>query len=212
MRIKFAAALFALYLSLPVSASANVEEVLVDLEAKMSGTQTIETDFIQEKELVMFKDKITIEGSLSLQKPDLLAWHVHKPMRYSAIMDGDTMRQWDEETGQTHKISLTKNPVFSAIITQMQIWFLGTYVDLLDDYDITVLRQNPSILEFVPRETTAAGSVIDKIEVAFREDECYISKIRIWEKNGDNTLISFINTRLNAPIDPVVWKARSHVR
>ena len=212
MWLKLVIILFMLCLSLPVSVIASVEGVLKDIETKMSGIRTIETDFVQEKELAMFKAKIIIEGSMYIQKPKLFAWHVYKPVRYSAIINGDVMRQWDEETDQTHKISLSKNPMFSVIITQMQLWFLGAYVELLDDYSITVLQQNPLMLTFTPHENTSVASVIDKIEVVFREDESYISQIHIWEKSGDNTLVSFINTRFNVPIDPVIWKVKSYVR
>ena len=214
--MKLVVILFLLCAYLPGSRAhaetADVKKTLLELETKMSGIGSVKTRFIQEKELVMFKHKIILEGMLFLKKPDRLAWHVQKPMRYSTIIDGDMIRQWDEETDQVHRISLIKNPVFEAVIAQMKMWFLGAYVDLESDYKVTIRRRNPFILEFIPRDTTVASSIINQIVVTFREDERYISGIRIEEKNGDSTQFTFIDTRLNSPVDPVAWKARFRVQ
>jgi hypothetical protein len=83
---------------------------------------------------------------------------------------------------------------------------------MLGEYQVTVLEEEPISLEFVPRETAIAGEVIDRVTVVFHRDEHYIRQIEIFEKRGDRTLLTFVNTLLNAPIPPSAWKARQDVR
>ena len=195
-----------------VYASDDIETVLVELKAKMSKIDTIQTEFIQEKELSIFNEKVVLEGMLFIQKPSRLAWHVYRPIRYSTIIDEDTIRQWDEETASIKKITMKNNPMFGAALEQMRVWVLGNYLGLLDDYKIEVSAREPLVLEFIPLETTPARKVIKKIVINFMEDQSYIHQIYIEEKNGDNTRFTFNNTKLNYRILPKAWAVKQHER
>ena len=57
----------------------DLNTVLSRLEKNMSGIKTIKTEFIQEKELAVFKQKIVLKGSVYIEKPSRLAWHHQRP-------------------------------------------------------------------------------------------------------------------------------------
>ena len=118
-------------------------------------------------------------------------------LRYSLVIDGEVVRQWDEDTQQVQQISLSKNPAFQAVIEQMKQWFSGTYTSLLAEYDIKLLKQRPLSLSFVPHKNTVASNVINNVTVVFRDDERYIHQICIEEKSGDSTFLTFVDTLLN---------------
>ena len=194
------------------SSDEKIEDVLANLETKFSGIKTLQSNFFQEKSLSMFDQKIILEGKLYFQKPELLAWHVIKPVRYSSIIKKDTILQWDEETGQVQQISLKNNPIFGAALEQMKAWFLGAYTNLLNDYDISVAAQSPFTLVFVPRSSTAAYSIIKQVSVVFNEDQRYIHQILIEENDKDSSLLTFVDTQLNRPIDHRAWEVKRRVQ
>lgn len=194
------------------NSAADVNEVLVGLEERMAEVRTMQCGFIQEKELAIFKDKIILKGRVFLQKPRFFAWHVQEPLRYSMVIKDDLICQWDEGSGRVQKISLKNNPGFGVVITQMKEWFSGAYISLQNDYEIAVRAEKPIKLEFIPRENTFPYSVISRVTVIFREDRRYIQSIYIEEKSGDNTFLSFIDTRLNLPLDAAVWEVQQRVR
>jgi len=191
----------------PEKARSDLNSVLSRLEKKMSGIKTLKTGFVQEKELAVFKQKVVLKGTVYIEKPARLAWHVYNPVKYVMIMSDDTISQWDEDTGKVQKISLSKNPAFEAAIGQMRVWFSGSYSPLLKDYEISLLREKPVSLKFTPKPATLAGNVIKSVTVDFRKDEQYINRIFIEEKGGDTTSLLFVNTRLNIPVNASVWKA-----
>jgi len=217
MRIKFISIFLLLFFAatygysqdsqIPEKTRADLNTVLSRLEKNMSGIKTIKTDFIQEKELAVFKQKVILKGTVYIEKPARLAWRVYNPVKYVMIMSEDTISQWDEDTGKVQKISLSKNPAFEAAIGQMSIWFSGSYAPLLKDYEISLLREKPVSLKFTPKPATLAGNVIKSVTVDFRKDEQYINRIFIEEKGGDTTSLLFVNTRLNIPVNASVWKA-----
>ena len=195
-------------LSLNGYAEQSVEDVLSRLEEKMSDIKTLETSFVQEKNLAIFDRKIILKGKIFLQKPNLFAWHTEEPTRYSMIIRDDIISQWDEDINQVQKVSMKDNPAFQSVVGQMRKWLSGIYTSLLVEYDITVLKQNPVSLKFTPRENTAAYNIISYVRIVFREDERYLREIYIKEKGGDSTLLRFTNTLLNTPINVAAWEVK----
>jgi len=190
----------------------NLNSVLGRLEKKMSGIKTLKTGFVQEKELAVFKQKIILKGTVYIEKPARLAWHVSEPMKYTMVISQNMIIQWDEDTNKVQKISLSGNPAFEAAIGQMRQWFSGIYTPLLKEYEIILLNDNPTSLKFTPRPATFAGNVIKSVTVGFRKDEQYIDRIFIEEKSGDKTNLSFVKTHLNIPLEDSVWKVDPGVK
>jgi len=194
------------------NSSEDIKAVLDHLEKTMSGTKTIQTDFIQEKNLALFNQKIILKGKIFIQKPGLLSWRVLSPMRYSAVINGSTISQWDEDTNQVQQLSLARNTSFQVVVEQMQHWFYGTFKSMSDDYKITLRGKHPIALEFVPLENSGTRNFIKRVTVLFQNDERTIKEVRIEEQNGDSTSLVFVNAQLNKPVPLSVWEVRTDVR
>lgn len=181
--------------------SSDITDLLRKLGQKVSDFKTLKTDFVQEKNLAVFQNKIVLKGRIYLQKPNRIAWHVDKPVKYSVLITDKVIRQWDEDTNQVQELPLSKNPVFKVVLGQLTTWFSGNYITLLDDYTLQVKKQSPFIFEFIPKETNFAKKVILSITVTFRDDARYLKQIKILETSGDSTIITFYNTVLNPPLE-----------
>ncbi len=179
----------------------DLSVLLNTIGKKVSDFKTLKTDFTQEKEMAMFKEKLVIKGRIYLQKPNKVAWHVDKPLRYSVLITDKFIRQWDEDTDQVQELSLTKNPMFQNVIRQLTVWFSGEYGSLLETNDVRLVKRSPLTIEFSPRGNNDAGKVIKNITITFREDQTYLQQIRMQERSGDVTTITFTNTLMNAPLD-----------
>jgi outer membrane lipoprotein-sorting protein len=190
----------------------DVQQVLTRLETKMSTIQTLKTEFVQEKNLAIFQKSLVLKGTVFMKRPALLAWHVREPLRYSLVIDDEVVRQWDEETNRIQRISLSKNVAFKTVLRQMKEWFSGTYSSLTEEYKVTVLKGQGLALRFVPRSNSLAHNVILSVTIVLREDERYIHQIRIEEKGGDNTVLTFVDTLFNIPIDATAWEVKPSVR
>jgi outer membrane lipoprotein-sorting protein len=178
----------------------------------MSGVKSIETDFVQKKSLKLFSQKLVLKGKVFIQKPGLLSWRIFSPVLYSMVITGNKISQWDEDTNKAQSISLSGNPSLQAGINQMQSWFSGAYKSMQSDYDITLVSEAPTILEFLPKENSGAKNFIKRVIVQFQDDLRYLKQINIEENNGDKTELKFMNTRINQPIEAKVWEVEKDVR
>ena len=211
MKIKLIPLLFCgLFLVINATAEENIDKVLERLEAKAAQVNSMESNFVQTKKLTMFDKPLILKGKIFLKKPGQFAWHQREPIRYSLVIKGNSVRQWDEESGRVQEISVTDNPSFSVAVKQMTEWFSGAYTVLLKDYKVTILKQNPLVLEFISRQNSASFNLLKKVEVVFREDERYVQEIYIEEKNGDASRLKFTETKLNTSIKPVAWEAKPY--
>ena len=186
----------------------DLSALLNNIGKKVSDFTSLKTDFTQEKEMVMFKEKLVLKGRIYLQKPNKIAWHVDAPVRYSVLITDKFIRQWDEDTNKVQEISLTKNPIFLNVINQLTVWFSGEYGSLLAVNEVRVKQNDPLVLEFVPLEKNISRKVIKSITITFREDQKYLKRIEILEKGGDLTTITFTNTQLNVPLDNASFEVK----
>ena len=191
--------------------SADIIEMLRRLGKNVSGFKNLKTGFVQEKELAIFQNKIIMKGTIFLQKPNKIAWHVDEPVKYSVVITDKSIRQWDEDTNRVQEIALSGNPVLQNVLNQMTIWFSGDYVSLLKDYNVRILKKSPLAFEFTPKENNVAGKIIKSIAVGFREDEQYLQQIKVLEISGDSTTIIFKDTIFNAPINDLDFEVKRRV-
>ena len=190
---------------------ADLSVFLRTIGKKASSFKTLKTEFIQEKKMIMFKNKLVMKGRIYLEKPNKIAWHVDSPVRYSVLITDKLIRQWDEDTNKVQEISLAKNPIFQNVLGQMTVWFSGEYGSLLDTNDVRIKKRDPLVIEFVPRDNNVSKKVIKSITITFREDQNYLQQLRIQENSGDVTTINFLHTILNAPLTSKQFEVKGRV-
>lgn len=184
---------------------------LQSIGKKASNFKTLKTEFTQEKKMVMFKEKLIMKGRIFLEKPNKIAWHVDSPLRYSVLITDKLIRQWDEDTNKVQEVSLAKNPIFQNVLSQLTVWFSGEYGSLLDTNNVRVVKRDPLVIEFIPRDNNISKKVIKSITITFREDQNYLQQLRIQEISGDVTTINFKNTILNAPLNSNSFEVKGRV-
>lgn len=195
----------------PVAQPADITAFLQGVGKKASNFKTLKTEFTQEKKMVMFKEKLVMKGRIFLEKPNRIAWHVDSPLRYSVLITDKMIRQWDEDTNKVQEISLAKNPVFQNVLSQLTVWFSGEYGSLLDTNIVRVVKREPLVIEFIPRDNNVSKKVIKSITITFRPDQNYLQQLRIQEISGDVTTINFLNTILNTPLDSRSFEVKGRV-
>ena len=185
------------------------EEILKRIEKALAGVETVKTGFVQKKKLAVFDRTMTIRGEMAVANPGRMAWRVHEPVKYTMVIEGARLVQWDEDTDKVQTLHLDKDPAFQAVFEQLTVWFSGRYGALTENYNLRVAQTDPYILLFTPKAGTMFEKMIESVRVVFRKDARYIKQLTIEEGSADRTVIRFHNTRLNVPLDEDTWEVRS---
>lgn len=185
---------------------AAVRRAVSRIEQQSADIRTLSASLVQEKHLALFDKPLVLHGQLYLQKPDRFAFRIDTPLRYTMVIAGEQLRQWDEDSAKVQTISLADNPGFKLVLRQMRGWLSGSYSSMLGEYDATLLREEPIELEFVPRENALAYGTVERVRVAFGADARNLREIEILDRQGDRTLFRFADVRLNPELDSAVWE------
>lgn len=204
--------LFLLFLLITTASAESVDKLMKRLSAEFSSIQTVQTRFVETKQIRILEQSIELTGTLAIEKPERLAWRIEKPLVCTLIIADGKVKQWDEDSQSVQSFSSRSNPVFAMVLDQMQNWFSGNFVSLQADYDVTVKQESPLILIFTPYADSPNAKAIRQVRVTIRDDMRYVQSIAIEDASGDVTDMTFIDTVLNEAVPAKTWKVKPHGR
>lgn len=175
------------------------------MEQAASGVSTLASDFVQEKHLGIFKTVVTSRGRFHYQKPDRLRWELREPFASGFALNGSRGRRWHQRTGRTESFDVRQDPIMKAVSDQIFAWANADFAGLGREYRIRILSENPVSLRLEPLSAAMAAS-LGHLQITFSPDGKYVRAVEIHEKDGDFTRIRFVDTVVNPPLGPDLFR------
>ena len=180
--------------------------LLSQIKERMGTIKSLESDFTETRHLKLLKHKLVIKGKLLVQQ-DKLAWHVRSPLRYSCILSGNKITQWDADSNQVITISSKQFSGLKYVVEQLRMWFGGDLDQLQKWFDIKSDHAKRQIL-CTPKANSPQSDFIKSVCIVFKADLTYIDNITVTEANGDTMRIKFENTIINKPLSKEYWEIK----
>lgn len=167
------------------------------IESMSKTTQSIESDFTQEKNLSALSEKITSKGHFTFKKDNLLRWEYSSPTKYLIVINKEKILIRDEK--KTTKYDMNSNKVFKEINDIMLSCVQGTI--FRSSKFKTAYYENEKFykLELTPLAKNMKET-FKKINLYFDKTVTSVAKMEMIEVNEDVTSIDFSNKKLNAPV------------
>lgn len=181
-------------------------QVTQRLAAAAQQVQTLHSDFVQEKYLSMFEEKLTSTGVFYYQKPDQLRWELIEPVGSGFVITGDSGQRWHQRIEGSESFKLDQDPAMSLIAEQLFAWAKADLAWIEKNYTITVLSEQPIQLKLVPLEV--AAQFLSHLVITFNDSDRYVIAVEIHETDGDSTRINFNNSVVNSEINSTVFTDR----
>jgi outer membrane lipoprotein-sorting protein len=165
--------------------------------AASQKTNSIRSEFVQEKSLSMLDEKMISRGRFFFKKENRVRMEYEKPFSYLMIINNNQVFIRDGE--KENKISAKSNKTFSQINRIMIDCVQGTMLTNTD-FRVRVFENN---LHWLVELTPLAKSMKDlfkSIGVTIDKSDLSASRIEMSEINGDNTIIRLTNKFLNVEI------------
>jgi outer membrane lipoprotein-sorting protein len=165
-------------------------------------TNSIKSDFVQEKVLSMLSEKITSKGRFWFKKDNRVRMEYYHPYQYLMILNKDKVYVKDGQ--KENKISTRSNKMFQQINKIMVDCMQGTALNNTDFKTRVFENKNNSLVELVP-VTKGLKELFKAITVTIDNKDFSVSVIEMQELSGDNTIIRFLNKNLNADIQDMLF-------
>ncbi|MES2512668.1 MAG: outer membrane lipoprotein carrier protein LolA [Bacteroidota bacterium] len=172
------------------------------IEAMSKTTTSIESDFVQEKNLSMLSEKIISKGHFVFKKENLLRWEYASPSKYLIVINKDKITIKDEK--KTTKYDMNSNKVFKEINDIMLSCVQGTIFKSNKFKTAYFEGEKGYKLELIPQAKNMKET-FKKINLYFDKNVTSVSKMEMVENNDDITSLDFTNKKLNGPIAETIF-------
>ncbi|TSA29726.1 MAG: outer membrane lipoprotein carrier protein LolA [Bacteroidetes bacterium] len=165
-------------------------------------TNTISSDFTQEKEMTILKDRILTSGKFFFKKEQQLRWEYTHPFSYTIVIRDDEITIRDE--GEVRSFNTQANRVFAEVNRIIIGSVRGT---LLDDtgFKASYTQSNGNyIVRLTPLLVTLQES-LQEIVIYFSKADFTVDKLELFEPAGDFTRITFSTKKLNQPLSNEIF-------
>ncbi|MCX6249022.1 MAG: outer membrane lipoprotein carrier protein LolA [Bacteroidetes bacterium] len=158
-------------------------------------TQTIESDFIQEKNLSVLSDKITMKGRFMFKKENKLRWEYTNPYHYLIILNNGTMYTQDEDKKQ--KIDVGNNKMFTEINSIIMGCVEGNLFNDEKKFVTSFLENQESYLVTLKPRASSLKYYLSEIRICFDKKDLMVTRLEMHEPSGDYTKIDFSGKKIN---------------
>ena len=165
-------------------------------------TETIKSDFTQEKNLSMLSEKIVSKGKFWFKKDNLLRMEYTKPYQYLMILNKDNMYIKDGQ--KENKVSTKSNKLFQQI-NKITIDCVQGTVFSNPDFITKVYENKSTYLVELSPVGKALKEFFKSINVIIDKSDYEVTTIEMNENSGDNTIIRFTNREINTIIPDAIF-------
>ena len=162
-----------------------------------SAIQSIESDFVQVKNLSLLKDKLTSKGKFFYKKENKVRIEYTSPYKYCMVINDKQMTVKDEQ--KTSSYNTRSNKMMQSINGIMLDCMRGT-VYANKDFVTTVFENTKDYQLILTPNTGMMKKMFSKIEVYLDKKTFQVVRLNMIETGGDNSLMTFTNTTLNKTI------------
>jgi outer membrane lipoprotein-sorting protein len=174
-----------------------------NFEKTTSATESIQSDFSQEKSMTMLSEKIYSTGKFWFRKTDKLRMEYLKPYPYLMILNAGNIFIKDASQKE-NKISASSNKMFQQVNRILLDCVSGKFLKNADFETGIYESPNSFMVELKPL-LKSMKSLYKNINIVIDKKDYTVKSIEMLEISGDVTIIRFQNKVINAQIPDSVF-------
>jgi len=176
----------------------SVETLKLQVTALSRNSQTISSDFVQEKMMTMITEKIITRGKFFFKKEKMLRWEYTEPFSYLIIINNDQISVKDENkvnhfNVQSNKIYLEINKIILGSIQ-------GTLLNDEKNFKSIFMENESSFIVLLKPLAPKLKESLTDVVIHFDRRDFTVSQIEMLEPGGDRTRITFSGKKFNQPM------------
>jgi len=180
----------------------NPESFKLAFNNAAKTTNSIKSDFIQEKNLSMLADKIISKGKFWFKKENRVRMEYTHPFAYLMILNGG--RIYVKDGQKENKISANSGKVFQQV-NRLLLDCVGGTIFSNSDFHTRILESPKAYLIELEPVAKNLAALYQKINIFIDKKDYSASAIDMFEISGDNSSIRFLNKELNANIPDTLF-------
>lgn len=166
---------------------------------------SIESDFVQVKNLAMIKDKMTSKGKFFYKKERKVRIDYSTPYKYLMVLNGNDMKVKDEQ--KTSNYNARSNKMMQSVNNVMMDCMRGTVYSNKEFVTAVFENAKDYVLVLTP-STSIMKKMFSRIEVFLDKSDYNVLRLNMVENGGDNSLMTFTNRQMNKNLDDALFSTK----
>lgn len=183
----------------------NNQQIIDKINAAASKLSTMHCDFVQTKSVKLLNDKIVSKGKMYYSQPNKLRWEYITPYTYTFILNDNKVAL--KKNNKNSVIDVNQNKMFREIVNIMMNSVVGKCLTDKKSFKTTVKDASSEWIATLLPQSKELKHMFTKIVLHFDKKQSVIVQVDMYEKNGDQTIISLINIVKNKGINETVYSA-----
>lgn len=179
---------------------AQVRQRISQVASKM---KTMQCDFVQTKHVKMLNDKMVSKGKMYYKQANKLRWEYTSPYTYTFLLN-DTKVQL-KNSQRSSVIDVKQNKVFREIARIMMNSVVGKNLSDEKDFRVSMTESPTEWIATLLPVRKEMKQMFQKIILHFNKQRSMVNEVDLLEKNGDKTIITLLNVKVNQAIDESYW-------
>jgi len=164
-----------------------------------SNTQTIQSDFIQEKHLSFLSENIISKGKFIFKSPNQLRWEYSEPFEYIIVFNNKNI--YIKDDGKISTFDTQSNKMFSEINNMMIGTIQGSLFNDSERFTVKYFESEKHYLLELEPKMAEMKSMLKSIKIFIDKTDNSVSSIKMIETSDDYTSIEFVKRKLNLPVE-----------
>jgi outer membrane lipoprotein-sorting protein len=176
----------------------DVKEFKSRLVTLSDKVNTIESDFVQEKNLSILSNKIISKGHFCFKKANKIRWEYNQPYRYLIIINNNKIFIKEDQNQKQYDIQ--SNKMFQEMNKFISGCIQGDILRNEQEYNIGYFEDEKAYFVSLKPKAESMRKMLNEVQIWFNKTDLTVSRISMVESGGDYTKIDFINKKLNLEI------------
>ncbi|MBI5542109.1 MAG: outer membrane lipoprotein carrier protein LolA [Bacteroidia bacterium] len=176
----------------------NPEAFKAKLKEVSKITNSIESDFTQSKNLSILAKPISSKGKFCYKKENKVRWEYTEPYTYLIVIQGTKIFIKDKSNQKQYDTQ--SNKMFQELNNFLVGCINGDILNKTSDFKIEFKESDNQYYVILVPVATKMKQMINEIHIYFDRKDYSVTKLKMVEQGGDNTIIDFFNKKLNGNI------------
>lgn len=187
-----------LWAQVPRSPMKDVQAFKMKLETMSKQVNSIESDFVQEKNLSVLANKITSKGHFIFKRENNIRWEYLQPYQYLIIISNNKI--FIKEDKNQKQYDIQSNKMFQEMNKFISGCIQGDILKNEQDFRIGYFEDEKNYFVSLVPKSDAMKKMLSEVQIWFNKTDMTVSGINMVESGGDYTKIDFINKKLNTQV------------
>ena len=178
------------------------EKIIEKFRSFHKDIRSLSASVSQEKHLSALKEKLQVEGTVTMARPDKLRWDTVKPERSHTVIDGETMTVYHPDIKEAQVYALSEHVIARNTMGFFTTAMGGALDEMEKKFSVKIYRNGNEIIYKLQPLSGMTRKYLSAVSISYAEATGLPRGFEVTTPKGDRTITTLTHITINPEIKP----------